>query len=258
MALNPRLARAVLLLLCAAAIHCGAHAQSRVNPVDIRFITFNVDFNKTAQKIQADVTKVLPHADIIMFQEAKWVNLASFVNADWYVYQVTNQGDAKQGSAIAYRKSVVTQRISTGIVLGVAREPGMDLLDRYMNYMDVRLTNNQVIRLIALHMPPQRYVELQTPMANNLATLANGTSHPVIVGADWNFTVNNDPRKIKQKTGLEPKGIGIDGFFYDTTATSFTSLTEMTSLNVASDHDPVQMILKVYNVSSQVLDWSCY
>ena len=244
------------LLLCG--LVTKAQAQSGTNPMEIRFVTFNVNFSNSTAKIKADIQATMSHADVMMFQEVKWVDVSTLMNSNWQVYQVTNAGDARKGSAVAYRKARVSQLLNTGIFLGVAKEPGMDLLDRYINWMDIRLTNNQVIRAIGLHMPPQRYVELQTPMAQNLANFVNASPHPCIAGGDWNHTVNNDPRKIKNKTGLEPNGKGIDGFYYNPTVMTVTSITKLSGLNVNSDHDPVQMITQVYNLSTSVNDWALY
>lgn len=223
-------------------------------------MTFNVNFNNNATKISQDIAKLPARADIIMFQEVKWVTVADYLPAaDWYVYQVTNSGDARRGSAVAVRRSIMSGLYGAGLHLGVAAGDA-DMLDRYIAWVEIALTNGQRIRVMSLHMPPQRYVELQTPMANSLAGLVNSIEYPVVVGGDWNFTVNNDPRGITQKTRLLRTGIGIDGFYYERKAVSVSSTNRLSGLNVNSDHDPVQIITQVYNLTpvSAVGDWAIY
>src|SRR5688572_27869852 len=48
-----------------------AHAQ----PLQVRFVTYNVDFNNTAAEVDADIQELKPEADIMMFQEAKSVSI---------------------------------------------------------------------------------------------------------------------------------------------------------------------------------------
>lgn len=256
-----RLKYALAVVCVGLACKCLALSPNAKDPVRVRFVTFNVNFNNNATKISEDIGKVESRADVIFTQESKRVTIADYLDsATWAVYQITNQGDAKRGSAVAYRKAVVSRRIAAGLQLGVAAGEA-EMLDRYMAWVDLELSNGQVIRAISLHMPPQRYVQLQTPMANNLASFTNNAPYPVIAGADWNFTVMNDPRNIQMKCCLVPQGVGIDGFFYNSDVASFVSKNQMTGLGVNSDHYPVQMIAQVYNIAppqSAVDDWSLY
>jgi len=218
----------------------------------IRYITFNVDFNNSAAQIDSDIQALKSQADIVFFQEAKWVTIANSFGSGFTVHQVTTQGDAKQGSAIAVRNSAISNVLASGLRLGVDNH-GEEMLDRYIAWADVTLTNNLVIRIMSLHMPPGRFQYLQPIMADNLATFVAESPYPVIVGADWNFTVNNDPYNIQGDTGLTPKGIGIDGFYYDSSITTFVSIAELTGLNVNSDHDPVKMTADM-DVPTYIID----
>lgn len=219
----------------------------------LRLVTFNVDFNNNATQIDADIQAVKPQADIIFFQETKWVNIAnSFPGTAWDVYQVTNQGDAKKGSALAIRRSARVALVNTGLVLGVDSN-GEDMLDRYIAWADVKLNNNLVIRVMSLHMPPQRFRYLQPIMADNMASFIAGSPYPAVVGADWNFIVTNDPHGIQADTGMVPKGVGIDGFFYDPAVTSFVSVAALNGLNVNSDHAPVRMVAN-FDVPTYIVD----
>jgi hypothetical protein len=235
-----------------AMVLAGGNSRAFASSLSVRFVTFNVDFNNTAQQIDSDISAVSPNADIIMFQEAKWVSIADSFGSGWTVYQVTDQGDAQQGSAIAIRNSIKSQVLATGLVLGVDHGSAA-MLDRYIAYADVKLTNGLVIRVMALHMPPERFQYLQPTMASNLEDFVNQTPYPVVVGADWNYTVNDDPYDIQGAVGLIPKGSGIDGFYYDDSAADFVSLTKMSGLNCNSDHDPVKMVANMH-VPTYIID----
>ncbi len=226
-------------------------------PLNVRFVTFNVDFSNSSAKVEADIAKIEPRSDIIMFQEAKNVTIDNFMDSDWTVYQVVNQGDAKRGSALAIRNSIMTELLATGLRFGVGRN-GEDMLDRYIAWADVKLTNGRILRVMSLHMPPQRIAYLQPIMADNLKTFMDVTPYPVVIGGDWNFTVNNDPHGIRSANSLASKGVGIDGFYYKASIAEFVSINEMTGLNVESDHDPVQMISSVSDLPSGVADWVLY
>src|SRR5690349_15792534 len=97
----------LLTLFCS---HCPA-----ASPLTVRFVTFNVNFNNSDAKIKADVQTVAPEGDIIMFQEAKGVTIDNYLDANWTVVQVVNQGDAKRGSAIAIRNSIMAQKLAQGL-----------------------------------------------------------------------------------------------------------------------------------------------
>lgn len=244
----------VFIVSCIFALACSHLVAA---PLTVRFVTFNVNFNNTAAEIKADVQAVSARADIMMLQEAKGVTIDNFLDASWTVVQVVDQGDAKRGSAIAIRNSIMTQKIADGLRFGVDNH-GEEMLDRYIAWADVKLTNDRILRVMALHMPPARFDYLQPIMADNLVTFIGATTYPVVVGGDWNYTVNNDPYSIEGRTGLIARGVGIDGFYRDPDAVSFTSITQLTGLNVISDHDPVQMITSVQSPQSAVPDWTLY
>lgn len=244
----------ILLLSCILPL---VWSQAVAAPLSVRFVTFNVNFNNTAAEIKADVQAVSARSDIIMLEEAKGVTVDNFLDSSWTVVQVVDQGDAKRGSAIAIRNSIMTQKLAEGLRFGVDSH-GEAMLDRYIAWADLKLTNDQVIRVMALHMPPARFEYLQPILADNLVTFIGTSPDPVVVGADWNYTVTNDPYDIEGRTGLVARGVGIDGFYRDPDVVSFTSITQLTGLNVISDHDPVQMIASVQSPQSAVSEWVLY
>jgi len=246
-----------LLTLVIAPHFLYALSPSAHNPINVRFVTFNIDFNNNNTENKADVLLVEPKADIMMFQEAKFRVIDNYLGPDWTVYQVTTEGDAKQGSALAWRNSFVSLHLASGLELGVRRGTA-EMLDRWIAWADLQLTNGQIIRIMSLHMPPPRYDELQPPMATNLVDFVNRTPYPVIVGGDWNYTVNNDIYNIEGRAGLIATGIRIDGFYYEPDAITITNKFELADLGTASDHNPVQIVTKVYNINSSVQDWALY
>lgn len=226
------------------------------SPQRVRFTTFNVNFNNSNAKVKSDVQAVAATTDIIAMQEAKSVTIDNFLGNAWTVIQVVDEGDAKRGSAIAIRNSVMTRLHGSGLVLGSSA--GSGIMRRFIAWADVEFTNGQIVRVLALHYPPRRADNLWPEMTGNLVDFVNNSPYPVIAGADWNFTVNNDPQHIERDTGLTMRGVRIDGFAYNQTIMEFVSITEQTGLNVNSDHDPVRMNVDVQPIDSVVPDWMMY
>ena len=249
----------ILLTIAAALSVSQASAWGQEGEAQtVRFLTLNVDFNDSVQKIQADVQQVAPYGDIIMFQEAKTVTIDNFLDAQWTVWQVVDQGDAKRGSALAIRNGIITKVLATGLRFGVDSN-GEAMLDRYIAWADIKLLNGTTIRAMSLHMPPARYSYLQPRMADSLTTFVRETNYPIVVGADWNFTVNDDPWNIKQSTGMIPHGVGIDGFYILPADVTYKSISKLTALDVNSDHDPVEMVTSIKGTAiSRIVDWSIY
>jgi len=251
----------VLTLLCIFAMAPSvlhALSPSAHNPINVRFVTFNIDFNKSNAVNRADVLLVEPKADIMMFQEAKFRTIDNYLGPEWTVYQVTTEGDAKRGSALAWRNSFVSLYLASGLELGVPKGSSTNILDRWIAWADLQLTNGQIIRIMSLHMPPKANIELQPPMATNIVNFVNRTPYPVVVGGDWNYTVNNDIYDIEGRTGLIATGVRIDGFYYEPDAVTITNKFELAGLGTASDHNPIQIVTKVYNINSSVQDWALY
>lgn len=244
------------MLMCVAILMTGT--ASAATPQFVRFATFNVNFNNSTAKIRDDVQTLATYVDIISIQEAKSVTIDNFLGNAWTVFQVVNEGDAKRGSAIAIRKSVMNRVRGSGLVLGSSA--GSGIMRRYIAWADVEFTNGRTVRVMALHYPPRRADNLWPEFTSNFVTFANNSPYPVIAGGDWNFRVNNDPQKIKRDTGLEMLGIdiGIDGFAFDSTVLEFYSITLLSGLPINSDHVPVRLNVNVQPVDSSVSDWTLY
>ena len=222
----------------------------------INFVTFNVNFGNSNAQIRQDIRSLRPECDFMLLQEAKWVTVDNFLGNLWTVYQVVDSGDARRGSAIAVRNAAINEILGTGLHLGVPSN-GEDMLDRYIAWMDVELNNGRRIRVMSMHMPPQRIEYLQPIMGDNLAAFVAQSPYPVMVGADWNFNVNQDKWGLSSKMGFISRGVGIDGFYFDP-AFSFLGIQALTALNVNSDHHPVRMTASIGPPTSNVPDWTLY
>lgn len=230
-----------------------ASAQSE----SIRFVTFNVNFGNTNAQIREDIRSLRPECDFMLLQEAKWVTVDNFLGNLWTVHQIVDSGDARRGSAIAVRNAAIKEILATGLQMGVPSN-GEDMLDRYIAWMDVELNNGRRIRVMSMHMPPQRIEYLQPIMGDNLAAFVEQSPYPVLIGADWNFTVNLDKWGLRTKMGFISQGVGIDGFYYDPAGYTLTGIQALTSLNVNSDHNPVRMTASIGAPASNVHDWNLY
>jgi len=227
-------------------------------PLRVRFVTFNVDFNNTTAEIKSDINKAEVRADVFMFQEVRDVTVANLVSPGWTVYQVTNQGDGRRGSAIAVRDSIMNRRVAQGLVLGVDNH-GEQMNDRYIAWNDIEFTNGVIVRVMSLHIPPQRFEYLQPLMCDSFVAFANQSPYPVICGGDWNFTVNNDKYNIAGRTGLTARGVRIDGFYYDAGAIQFSTIWDLAGLGTVSDHNPIQLVTDVVGAPTSSVDhWSLY
>ena len=234
-----------LLTALGLAVGLGQSAHAEVGAevaAKLRVVTANVNFGNGPAKVREDIKRYRPKADVILFQEVKNVDLKNFFNLDnWKVLQNTSS-KAKAGSAVVYRKSVVSKQVNRGLHIGT-RPHGKDILTRWINWVDVKLVNGTVVRLASLHMPPARYPGLQDNMVRNTVDFIKKSPHPVLVGGDWNFKVNNDPKNITGKTGLKARGKGIDGFYFAAKTVKFVNIKRLAKGN--SDHHPVRMVVKV-------------
>ncbi len=151
----------------------------------VRFMTVNVDFGSTAAEVKADFGRYAPHADVVMFQEA---------------------------------------RTSTST------------------------TSSTTVVAASLHMPPGRCAtgpgSLYAVMADNVVRLSDAHHHRLLVGGDWNKTVNDDPNDISGRTDrrIVPRGLGIDGF---SKPQALTNEPLWRGPDISSPHDPIQMAVSL-------------
>ena len=154
-------AKAVFLIIFAM-LTCLHGRKLHAEALQIRFVTFNVKYNNSDAQIQADIDKVVPKADVIMFQEVKDIDVDTFLDSSWDVYQVLNKTLGKREVALAYKSSLYSQVVAKGLEFGVDNH-GEQLPDRYIVWADLKLTNGRTVRIMSLHFPPRSFEYLSTP-----------------------------------------------------------------------------------------------
>lgn len=127
----------------------------------VRFMTVNVDFAATAAEVKADFGKYAPCADVVMFQEARDVNLHNLIDTDTWIVRQDTSSESTRGSALAIRRSAVRAadpvmnfRLVKGTVGGSCPDGGIQT--RWIAVADVHFRNGATVVAAALHMPPER------------------------------------------------------------------------------------------------------
>ncbi|ATB33466.1 endonuclease/exonuclease/phosphatase family protein [Melittangium boletus] len=218
----------------------------------LRVVTANLAF-RGPDAVRNDWNTIGPEADIVFVQEAKNVRLRDILGDGWAVRQDTSSED-RQGSAVVIRKSAVKSIGELQLVKGVdandCDSPQGGIMTRWIAQVDVQLNNNRWIRTASLHLPPARcQTGLGSPyavMADNVVAFAKRSGRILVLGADWNKVVDDDPNDIGARTGLKPRGpdtgTRIDGF-YVSPEISTNDLRHLPQ--TGSDHRPVRMTIAV-------------
>ncbi|MBM6405425.1 endonuclease/exonuclease/phosphatase family protein [Phycicoccus sp. CSK15P-2] len=230
MAGTTRTRRTVLAALATAlagtALATGAPAASAADPQRVRIVTANVNFGADPDLVMERFAKYSQRADVVLVQEAKNVDFARALRGDdrWVVRQDTTS-DAKQGSAVIVRRSIVAAASDIGplrLTLGTPDVGGAcGILARYVAHVRVELKNGGVIRPASLHLPPPRcQTGADGPyerMVRNVKQLSDSHPKRLVLGGDWNKVVRSDPNDLSARTGgrivpRAPEG-SIDGFY---------------------------------------------
>ncbi|MFY0529096.1 endonuclease/exonuclease/phosphatase family protein [Archangium gephyra] len=254
------LAGAALAVLMAsgaalASVQSAAPAPTLLSgPAELRVVTANLAFRGNAG-VKEDWKTIGPAADIVFVQEAKNVVLRDILNLDTWIVRQDTSADDVQGSAVVIRRSVVQSAGDLVLVKGTdannCNDPVLGgIMTRWIARVDVLLNNGRSLRVASLHMPPLRCQDgLGSPyavMADNVVAFANRADRLLVLGADWNKVVDDDPNQIGARTGLKPRGPDsgsrIDGF-YVSQAIGTNNLQRLAQ--TGSDHRPVQMTITV-------------
>lgn len=88
-----------------------------------------------------------------------------------------------------------------------------DLMDRWIAWGDFEVVaTGKRITAASLHMPPIRVRSVAyAPYADNVVKFIQDATYPVVIGADWNWQVDDDPGGIGRRTGMKFRGFSIDG-----------------------------------------------
>lgn len=180
-----------------------------------KVITFNMDFGLGNAAWQHDLNQAMDVADAICVQEAKNANLEAMARPGWVVYQ--NRKDTMHaGTALLWRKDRA-RALNKGQTLLV--DPGaIDRIQkRYITWADLEVDGEDVITIAAVHMPPiEVRKELYGPAAQNVVDFVHAhQKHPLLIGADWNWQVSQNPDRLATRTNMVFRGVSIDGFLID-------------------------------------------
>ena len=187
-------------------------AAPGAEPPTLRFITQNLDFALSADKWNADIDALTDHAEVVFLQEAKDANVQQLIDQGWSVHQDTSSQD-RAGSAVTWRLDRATAA-DGGLTLGV-KPDGQKMLTRWIAWNDLLIDGQRKIRVVSVHLPPERYRSLYPEYARHLAEFAGQSPYPLVIGGDWNWQTANDPGGLAEKTGMRFVGYGIDGFLVD-------------------------------------------
>lgn len=219
----------------------------------VRFMTVNVDFALTPAQVKADFAEYAPYSDVIMFQEARDVDLHNLLDTDTWIVRQDMTSEATRGSALAIRRTAVRAtdavqnfRLVKGTDGGSCPDGGIQT--RWIAVADVHFRNGATVVAASLHLPPGRCAtgpgSLYAVMADNVVALSNAHPQRLLLGGDWNKTVNDDPNNISGRTGgrIVPRGLGIDGFYKPA---GLTNEPLWRGPDIQSPHDPIQMAVSL-------------
>ncbi|RKG75822.1 endonuclease/exonuclease/phosphatase family protein [Corallococcus exercitus] len=230
----------------------SAAPAAAVASESLRVVTANLAF-RGPDAVRQDWQVIGPEADIVFVQEAKNVRLRDILGDGWAVRQDTSSDD-RQGSAVVIRKSAVKSIDDLVLVKGTDASDcgtqGDGIMTRWIARVDVQLNNGRWIRAASLHMPPERCQNgpgsPYAVMADNVVAFAKRSDRMLVLGADWNKVVDDDPNDIGARTGLKPRGpdsgLRIDGFYI---APDMSNANLHHLAQTGSDHRPVQTTVGV-------------
>lgn len=210
---------------------------------EIRVTTQNLDWGLNSPKWNSIIVKLQAESDVILFQEAKNIDLHKYADDVWAVFQ--DEGTpGKRGTAIMWRKSV-------GIRHGAGLEPyvpsvrGVAMPDRYIAWVNLWIPAwSKHVVFGSMHYPPLRF-KARWPVATKSFTKfvhkLRSEKLAFVVGSDFNSKVTNDVHGIRRKLGLFITGHRIDGF---AVAKRLSASKAKNLGNDASDHDPLQILVR--------------
>ena len=196
----------------------------------------NFDWANAPSADVRDATSLLAHhADAVLGVEltsaGRPITRLSKLFPGWHAHQGKSGGKAMAGVAVSpeYRTG------SSGFALGIGHRPGVKLGVRWITWQDVYLAGRRV-RLIAVHLPPQRFHFLWPVYAANIAAVVRSSPFPVIMGGDYNSTLSGpEVAQLARLCGLKRYGVGIDGILYSPQLAARPAPT-VTNAATRSDH----------------------
>jgi endonuclease/exonuclease/phosphatase family metal-dependent hydrolase len=193
--------------------HDDHQQQSNLNlnqPVDLDLLVcanLNFAYSDIEHQKRIDEITGVRGAAVVCLQEL----VARDTQPRWVTTQPTQPSGDPAGQAVLVRNDLTTSvtgsvRASTMNVSGIQA--------RYFPWADIKLTFlPQRIRVVSLHMPPQRMPQyLKDDYGATLRAFLKTSPHPWVVGGDWNIQLSRDPFNMHGVFGARWYGKGIDGF----------------------------------------------
>ena len=222
-------------------------------------VTANVAFGKGSQDRVERLFRSLPgRTDVVFLQEARDVNISKRMIGDRWAIRQDAAAPETRGSAVVVRKGravagVGPLTLTPAVRASTCRDhPNGGVGLRYIASVPLQLARNgRTIRVASLHMPPIRCDYPGGPYAEtaeNVVAFANAFAEPLILGADWNKTVDDDPNAIGARANLMPRGLDtglrIDGFMLERKPAIKAGQPKRLP-GFGSDHQPVIVRAKV-------------
>lgn len=234
---------ATACLAFAPAIPASAAAATHT----VRLVTFNIYKDLDHPKWRADWNRFARQADIVFLQETTNVRVRTLVHSrTWRVQQATGQYSSEV--TIAFRRSVVRGISGFHVVRMLTHRScraGLVVGSRYLATAHLVLTDGRTLTVAATHLPPGSCTnDTYERMAANVRAWAKEHQSQLVLGADWNQQINNDPGNISQATSLRPHGIGIDGFQINKRIVVTRTRLLGSDSDYFSDHVPVQVTIR--------------
>lgn len=163
-----------------------------------------------------NIPEVSRHVDLILAQECKYERHDP-LGSDWgWHHVVANQAEA--GSAVAWKRDVLTRRVGSRPPLGQGKFLGVlpgraKMLARWGIWNELALVSSpgKRAKYLAIHRPPLRYKFLWPAFDAAVAArvhLWRRKGWEVLIGLDAN---SHNPQPLRRLTGLAWHHVGIDG-----------------------------------------------
>ncbi len=213
----------------------------------LNIITANVDFALKPGAVQDDLEHLITQGEIIVFQEAKYVDIDRLIkDPEWEVIQY-NDSESEKGSGVAYKKTRIRHK-RVNKRLGTSPR-GRKILSRYIVWAQLFVKDStgdeRALVVASVHLPPQRYAALYPFYLASLAGFIRLRKSPVVIGGDWNRRVRHDKglKKFADMFNGSFHGVGIDGFLIVPKGRRLKVSDVKELAKTHSDHHPVRMTL---------------
>lgn len=249
--------------IAALGVQPSAVAAAPAEPQRVRVVSANINFALDATTVGQRFDNYSRFADIVLFQEAKEVNLkteAGIDRTEWIVLQETGReprGSDRWGSAIAIRSDILRAPVGMSdfrLTLGTTNDgggAGCSLQTRWIAHVPLTLKNGAELRPASLHLPPPVCQSgTDGPYERMIASavqLSNAHPNRLLLGGDFNKVVRSDPNNLGARADgrIVPRALpdDIDGFYKPKDLPQDGDVREVGF--ASKGHDAVQLVVNV-------------